>query len=232
MQTVREVISEVRIDLRANNIDEWVPSKYLHSKLQDAASLFIKREADDKRLQKYMDLWVTIDCLEMEEVPLIQCCDLDIPNCKTVMRSKKKLPDVYSTRYGYVLTVSSVDYGRNYTATTPREYQYILNREFVDKSKRYFWIENGHLIIPGSMVQNVRVRGMFLNKAEAVRFNVCGDDSTGCVNLLDQEFVAPEHLLKNIKDATVAAILNSYKQLQQDELPNLNSNEKTNPQGI
>jgi len=231
MQTVREVISEVRTDLRANSVDEWLPSKYIHSKLQSTASLFIKREADDRRLQRYQDLWVEIDCLEMEEIPLIQCCDLDIPNCKTVMRSKKKLPDTYSTRYGYALTISSVDYDRDYIPTTPREYKYIQLREYQDKTKRYYWIENGHLIIPGSMVQNVRVRGMFVNKAEALRFNVCGDDG-GCINFLDQEFIAPEHLLKNIKDATVAAILGSNKQLQTDELPNLNSNEKTNPTKI
>lgn len=232
MQTVREVISEVRNDLRANSIDEWVPSKYIHSKLKGAASLFIKREADDRRLQKYLDIWTVIECLEMEEIPLIQCCNIDIPNCKTVMRSKKKLPDIYSTRYGYAMTISSVDYERDYLATTPREYKYNMNREFVDRSKRYFWIENGHLIIPGSMVQNVRVRAIFVDKAAAVRLNTCGDENTGCVNFLDQEFVVPEHLLKNVKDATTSAILNSYKQLQPDELPNQNANEKTNPAKI
>ena len=232
MQSVREVISEVRIDLRANNIDDWLPSAYIHSKLIDATSLFVKREADDKRLQRYPDLWVTIECLEMEEVDLIQCCDLDIPKCKTVMRSKKKLPNAFSTRFGYVLKVSSVDYDRDYLPTTPREYKYITNREFVDKSKRYYWIENGHLSIPGSLVQNVRVRGMFLNKAEALKFNACGNLDGGCINFLDQDFVAPEHLLKNIKDAVVMSILNSYKQLQADELPNLNSNEKTNQQKL
>lgn len=230
MQSVREVISEVRNDLRANSMDEWLPSKYIHSKLQGSASLFIKREADDRRLQRYPELWVVVECFEMEEVPLVECCNLDIPNCKTVMRSKKKLPSLYSTRYGYCLNISSVDYDRDYFPTTPKEYKYIMNREYQDKSKRYFWIENGHLIIPGSMVEVVRVRGMFINKAEAVRLNTCGDGD--CVNFLDQEFVAPEHLLKNIKEATVASILGSNKQIQPDELPNLNANEKTNPKSV
>lgn len=228
MQTVREAISEVRNDLRLNKIDEWVPSKYIHHKLKGTASLFIKREADDRRLQKYLDIWATIECLEMEEVPLIQCCSIDIPNCKMVMRSKKKLPESYSTRYGYALNVSSVDYDRNYLATTPRDYGNILNREYADKSLRYYWIENGYLIIPDSMVESVRVRGVFLDKSSVLRMNTCNEENN-CVSLLDSIFVVPEHLLKNVKDATTSAIINSYSQLQPDELPNMNANEKTNP---
>lgn len=227
MSTVRQVISEVRTDTRLGSIDEWLPSAYIHSKLIGYAGVFIKRDAEKRAMNVFSDIWTVIECLEMEEIDLIQCCDIDIPNCKTVMRSKKELPKAFETWTGYLLSVSSVDYGTDYLYTTPRGYKYTVNREFVDKSKRYYWIENKRLIIPGSMVERVRVKGMFTNKALAVRMN-CASEEDACINFLDQQFVAPEYLLQNIKDAAVLSILKSVKGLPQDEFPNLNSNEKTN----
>lgn len=228
---VREIISEVRNNTRAVSQDMWIPSKYIHSKLKGFASLFIKREADDKRLYKYTDLWSTIECLELEEVDLISCCDLNIPNCTKVMKSKIKIPEVYSTRFGYLLNISSIDYNRDYLQTTPQQYKYTKSREFQDKSKRYFWIENGYIIVPDSMVTRIRVKGMFTNKAKVLALN-CGTDSLPCTNLLDEDFVAPEHLLQDIKTATTNDILKTFRSIQPDEMPNNNESEKTNPTKI
>lgn len=201
-------------------VDTWIPGKYIHQKGISVAGLFIKREADDKRLFRYTDLWYPIDCLPMEEKNLIECCDVSIPGCKTVMISKDKIPDIYTSRTGYLIQVTSVDYDRDYTITTPKGYKNTQVREFLDKRKRYCWIENGHLVIPNSMVQNVRLNAMFINRAEAMRLN-CKDGD--CIKLLDQPFVAPEHLLDNIKDKVTLDIL---RRPPPDEFPNLNENEK------
>lgn len=227
MSTVREIISEVRNDLRAISIDEWIPAKYLHMKLLGFASLFIKREADDKRLFRYSNLFTTIRCLKMFEEDLIKCCDISIPGCTKVMKSVHKLPKIYSTRYGYLLTVTALDYDKDYIFVTPAQYKYTKSRKFVDKSKRYFWIENNHLIIPDSMVSSVTVKAMFINRAEALRLE-CDAEET-CFRLLDEEIIIPEHLLQNVKDATTTDLLNKYKRSQPDEMANLNSFEKTNP---
>lgn len=225
---VREIISDVRNSVRAVAGDVWIPAKYIHMKLKGITALFIKREADDKRLFKYTELWATIECLKLEETDLVQCCSVSIPSCKKVMKSVDKLPELYSTRFGYLINVSSVDYERDYIQTTPQQYKYTKSREFQDKSKRYFWIENGYLVIPDAMVERVRVRGMFTNKAEALALD-CDSSAAGggCVNLLDQDFVAPEHLLQDIKSATVNEILKTYKAVPPDEFTNLNENDKT-----
>ena len=148
------------------------------------------------------------------------------------MKSVDKLPDAYSTRFGYLLNVSSVDYSNDYIQTTPQQYKYTLSREYQDKSKRYFWIDNGHVIVPVNFdiaPERLRVRGMFLNKADALKADACCSDVKECVSLLDQEFVAPEHLLQDIKSATIGEILKTYKSIVPDEMTNQNENEKTNP---
>lgn len=229
---IREIISEVRNSLRAASVDDWIPGKFIYFKLKGIAALFIKREADEKRLFRYTELWATIKCLEMEEDDLINCCNINIPNCTKVMRSKEKLPEIYSTRYGYLLNVTSVDYYRDYIPVTPQQYKYTKSREFNDTRKRYFWLENGYLIIPDSMVSVVTVKAMFTNKAEALKLDNCNTETNDCIRFLDQDFVAPEHLLQDIKNASIQDILGSNRRLPQDELTNLNSNEKSNPASI
>lgn len=230
--TVREFISEIRNDLNSINIDDWIPGKYIHDKGKAIAALFIKREADTKALNKFPELWVTIPCIPFEEIPLIDCCDLDITSCKTVMRSKEKLPKLYNSRSGSLLTLYSLEYGFRYIQIDPREYSYIQKREYKNPKDRYFWIENEYVVIPDSMVERIRGYGMFQDKAAALRFGSCdcNDTDNSCVKLLDTEFVAPEHILDDIKTATVQKIAGVRKQISPDAYPNHNANERTNPQ--
>ena len=229
MPTNREIIADVRGSLNAANIDTWITSALIYSKLTDVASLFIKREADDRRLFRYAELFTTVNCLEMEELPLIQCCNINIPNCKTVMRSKLKLPKMYSTRYGYLITVTSVDYDRDYKPTVPEQFKYTTLRRFGDPRLRYFWIENGYLVIPNSLVERVNIKIMTPDVEAAQKLNACEDTTPECIGFMDQQFIAPEHLLDDIKTAAYQRLL-PKTQIQEDELPNKNSNEKTNPQ--
>lgn len=224
MPTVSQVISDVRQDLNSVSFDGYIPAKYLHSKLMDVASLFIKREADDRRLYLYPSIWVTIDDLEMEEVPLIGCSDIDVPKCETVMKSLKKLPEIYTTRYGYLANISSLDYTKNYVQTTPKDYLKIVNRKYQNPNLRYFWIYNGYLIIPNAKVRSLVLKAMFRDKAQGLRIEGCKDP--GCIKTLEQEFVAPPHLLKEIKNATVLEIAGVRLKIQQDNYPNLNTDEK------
>lgn len=233
--TVREFISQVRNDLNSINIDDWIPGKYIHEKGKNIAALFIKREADNKALFKYPELWVTIPCVPLEEVPLIDCCNLDIPNCKTVMRSKEKLPKLFNARSGSLITLYPLDYNTTYIQTDPREYNYITKREYKNPKNRYFWIENEYLILPDSMVESIKVYGMFQDKAAALRLSGecgCEDDSDKCIRTLDQEFVAPEHLRDDIVTNTVQKIAGVRKQIQPDTYPNNNANERSNPQTL
>jgi hypothetical protein len=227
---IREFISEIRNSLRSIDPDTWVPGKFIYSKGTGITALFIKREADDKRLFRYTELWTPINCLEMEEQDLIQCCNVSIPNCKKVMVSKETLPKMYSTRFGYLLNVSSVDYDKDYTPTTPQSFKYTQSREFIDKGKRYFWFEKGRVVIPivsetQAGPEVVTVRGMFIHKADALKLDSCVEENK-CALFMDQEFIAPEHLLQDIKNATVIDILKTNRQIQPDENSDLNANRK------
>jgi hypothetical protein len=227
-RTVRQMISDVRQDLKSVNLDQWIPGAYIHRKLIDTAALFIKREADNMRLQMYPDIWVTVDDLVMEESTLIGAADIKVPNCVRVMKSVKELPRIFTTRFGYVLNVSSIDFSGDYVQTTPRDYNNKMNRRFQDPTQRYFWIYNNQLVIPNSFVKSLTLRALFANKADGLKLNGCGNP--GCIRTLDQEFPAPSHLLEDIKKSTVIDIASIREKLIESEYPNLNQNKKVAPQ--
>ena len=226
-RTVRQMISDVRQDLKSVNLDQFIPASYIHRKLIDTAALFIKREADNMRLQVYPDMWVTVDNLVMEESTLIGASDIFVPNCVKIMRSVKELPRIFTTRFGYVLNISSIDYSGDYFQTTPRDYNNKMNRRFQNPTQRYFWIYNNHLVIPNSFVQSLTLRALFANKADGLKLNGC--DSLGCIRMLDQEFPAPSHLIDDIKKATVIDIASIREKLIPSEYPHMNELEKVSP---
>jgi hypothetical protein len=231
---IGDLISEIRNDIRALNIDDFIPPKYIFNKLKGYCSLFIKRDSDNRRLFKLNNLWTTITCLSLQKSSLIQCCDIDIPSCKSVMKSVLQLPELYSTIYGNLINVTSVDGSTVYLQSSPNQYKDLFNREYYNKKQKYFWIENNYLIIPDTEVEVVTVRGMFINGAEAKKLNNCekqiassnSNSNKNCTSILDEEFVCPDYLLAVVKQETLKDILNGFKRIIVDEVPNGNNSDK------
>lgn len=227
--TNRQIISDIITDLRAVNLDDKVPKRYILNKLRDFAALFIKRDAELRRLLNISDIWTDVSCVEMCEAPLVECCDIDIPDCTMVMKSKKKIPETYETIYRELLEVHNPTYAREFKQVTPKEYKNIKLREFQDRRIKYYWISNGFLIIPDSFVQIVTLRGVFVNPADAKKLNSClSSEGEGCVSTLDQQFVCPDYLLPVVKQEVLKDLFNFYKRNVLDESPNLNTNLKVN----
>jgi hypothetical protein len=226
--TNRQIISDIINDLRSVNLDEKVSKRYIHNKLRGYASLFIKRDAEARKLLNITDLWTDVDCVELCEAPLADCCNIDIPDCTTVMKSKKKISEVYETLYRGLLEVHNPIYAKEFREITPKDYKDVKAREFQDRRIKYYWISNGFLIIPDSMVEVVTLRGVFANPAEAKKMSACyqSDSNGGCISLLDQPFVCPDYLVAVIKQEVLKDLFNFYKRNVLDEKPNLNTNEK------
>lgn len=225
--TVRQMISDVRNDLNSINLDQWIPAKYIHQKLIDTTALYLKREADNMRLQEYPDIWVTVDELVMEESELVGASSIPVPSCSRIMKSVKKLPRIFTTRFGYTLNLSSIDFSGDYIPVTPREYNTKKNRRYQDPTKRYFWIYNNHLVVPDSFVESFTLRAIFANKAEGLALNGC--EAMGCIRMLDLEFPAPGHLLSDIKKGTVIEISSIREKIISSQYPHLDALEPKSP---
>lgn len=226
--TNRQIISDIVSDLRANDLDDRVSRRWILNKLRDYAALYIKRDAEARRLFGLADLWVDVPCVELCEAPIVDCCEVDIPGCKTVMRSIKEIPQTYETLYREMIQVFNVEYAKEFRQITPQEYKNIIVREFKDPRIKYFWIQNKHLIVPDSLVKAVTVRGVFINPNDAKKLNSCLTEEEQCSPMLDQPFICPDYLLAVVKSETLKDLYNFYKRSVVDENPNVNTNIKVN----
>lgn len=226
--TNRQIISDIVNDLRALNLDDKVSRRYILHKLRDFTGLFIKRDADARRLLNISDIWTTVDCVELVETPIAQCCHIDIPNCVMVMKSKKKIPETYETLYKELLQVFNPVYAKEFRQTDPQQYKNLLNREYNDKRIKYFWIANNYLIIPDALVTTIALRGVFLNPYEAKKLDSCVSVNDLCNSSLDQPFVCPDYLIPVVKQEVLKDLFNFYKRNVLDEKSNLNTNIKVN----
>ena len=229
--TNNAIISEIINDLRAMSIDDRISKRFVLSKLRGFASLYIKRENDLMKLFKYSSLFTPVSCIKMLPANERECCDIIISKCKSYAKSEKRLPAIYTWRNGLVIMSLISLGGIEYREITPKEYDRILKREFIDKTKKYFWIEDGHIIIPDSEVEFVELTAYFENEFDAKLISECQDktESNSCRNPYDDEFKCPGHLLAIIKDDTIKNLFNYYKRNIVDELSDLNSNNKTSP---
>lgn len=209
MTKVREFISTIRNELNSITLDGRVSNRYLFSKVIQYADIIIKRESDSRRLFNSTNLFKVEDCFELKETSVVNCSNIALPKCRMVMKSILPLPTFYSSIYGNLLIVSSVDDSGRFEMTTPENYKNILNREFKPRTG-YYWINNGYLVTPDSEIEVVKLR--YIPKLELK-------------NGLDTELGVPEWLLADILKYVVTDVRNSFSIIK-DEDPNMNVNIK------
>lgn len=227
--TNRQIISDIVHDLRALNIDDRVSKRYILHKLRDYAALYIKRDAEARRILGIDDLWTDVQCVELCEAPITDCCDIELGECDMVMRTRHKLPESIETLYKNLIQVFNVKYAKEFKQITPQEYKDILVREYKDNRIKYFWIQNGYLIIPDAMITTINIRGIFIDPQEAKKLSSCSEENEdSCISKLDQPFVCPDYLLGIVKQETLKDLFGFRQRQIVDENPNLNTNIKVN----
>lgn len=229
--TVREITSEIQNDLRTVNHDEWLSRRFIFNKLKSLVSYYTRQE-ELWKLFKDESIFILVDCILMEEKPLVDCCNINILTCNQVMRSMKKLPELLLTMYGNIIKVYNIE-GEEYRRTTLSQYRNTLKGEFNSKQK-FFWIQNDYIVILNSQVEVVSIWGLFSDKSKAKKMNECLDESSdyndilksNCDSLLDEEFVCLKHLEAIVKEKALTSLLNSIRRINNDNNLNTNTNIK------
>lgn len=215
MVTYRSICSDIQSELKANNIDDRFSFRFLSSRIKDKIKNFVKQDADNRRFSKLSELWRPFPPIQMIEVLNIDY-PIVTPNCKTLMKSKKKLPKTYSSNYGKLLRIFNISGEREYTLISKIDYVDIQNREYRDKRIKYAWIEDDYLFIPDSQVEVVKALG----------FNEETIECDKCAKPLDTELSIPPYLLDIVKKDIVNELMGSTKRVVVDERPDENSNIK------
>ena len=172
-------------------------------------------------------------------------CEMDVYSCDHLMKSKEKLPAIYSGKFGKIINqVASINFGMVYqNAFTPSQWKSIQKREFKNPDIKYFFFLNGYLYIPilkasEESPEEIRISAAFRDRFEVFKFKqrlgTCEDckKENPCPKLLDFQIVMPDFLEDDIKGKVVIDLANVYLKVVPSEAENLNPNDKNSQRQI
>jgi len=226
MATFRQQISDIRGSHRIMSTDTMITDRAILAEVIDAALLLIKRETNLRKLWATDTLFTTIPCLEMEEVPISECCSYT--SSLTIARSKDKIPRISEGNYNYVIQgVYSIAVmggsGKRLKEISINRYLNLLKLPS-KKNEEYFWINNDYLYVTNPMVEKVRITALFTDiVANYILYpdsDCCGGggvtDEEYCKNPLDRESFIPGYLSKQVSDLVGESLLGSYLRIKED----------------
>lgn len=220
-----EIVSIVVNQLKYTNKDEHISRRFVLRKLRENARNLISQKLRDKSLFREDTLESWIECLEMERIDSVKCDIIEFKNCKDIMVSKKKLPEVIYSKFGAGLTKTySIDGEREYDYITLRQYN--LNKHRRQVNNKYFYIKDDRLYLPDSTVERVNIPVITLETEKIPGINSC-DNSNDCRSIWEFEFIGSDRFLQNIIGLTVQELAQTHKRIPEDENPNMDSNIKS-----
>lgn len=196
--------------------DNKITDRLIAAELRSTSYLLIKQETNKRKLWQSPNLFVPIECIEMINVPLSECCNYTSP-C-TISRSKYQLPKIAEgSVFGLLIQgVYDVNTRQGYDYLPPSRYENTLKLGL--KGKQFvYWIKDKYLYINDPNIELASIYAFFEEDIPD-SLNSCGQ-SVPCVNPLDKEFKFPGYLEYNLKTMVYDALMKTYFSHVQDMNP-------------
>ncbi|MDR1019036.1 MAG: hypothetical protein LBM02_10100 [Lachnospiraceae bacterium] len=181
----------------------------------------------DKTLFRETSLFKWINCVELIEEDVIKCGKLEFKRCKSLMKSKKKLPKTLWSKYGSsIILVTTIDGEKEYKLISQVDYMNLLKRPNNDKFKGKWAIiyPDNYIYLPDSEVRMVNIL-MYTLDEKADDSSDCKDCSD-CESYWDKEVSISDKVREVVIQETLKEIAMRI-QIPKDENPNLDSNQKS-----
>lgn len=215
-----DIVSRVLNGLNSVDKDSRISKRYILNVARNKAEFLIAQKLNSNSLYREDNIYTTISCFELEPIEVVKCDIIEFRRCKSIMKSKNKLPKLINTRYGNSLKeVTALDDETEFKATTPSQYRRDSQRGFSDYT--YYFVKDGYLYLLDSEVERVN---LYLLTLETDKIVSC-DEDCGCKSLWEFDFVVPDKIADVVITETIKEV-SMKKQIPTDENPNLNSNEK------
>lgn len=229
-----DFVSRVMNGLRVLNKDEHVSRRYILKIGQNKSKFYIAQKLLDKTLFRETNLYKTIQCFRLEAIETIKCGIHEFMRCESLMRSRKKIPGlIYSKLGASIASVTSLDSSTVFLPTTLKSYLISKGRKLSKQlNLKYYYIQDNYIYLPDSEVEYVNITYIPIDESELDECNECQNDSkesddNPCKSIWDYDFIVPDKLSEQVIQETIQEV-SMIRQVQEDELPNGDSNQKTN----
>lgn len=219
MSTLREVVSSVRSTSKLISGDNSINDRTIANELRSSALKIIRQYTNRRLLWETDSIFTVIPCLEMETIPIGECCTYT--SDKMVTRSKHKLPTIAEGNYMYLIQgVYSLDLNKSVIGITINRYINILKLG-LKGNDIYYWIHDHHLYCSSEFVSTLKVVAYIDGDLEPeVEFPDCPCEHAiikdRCKNPLDEEFKCPGFLVDDVVDIVKNTLLSEYFKIPLD----------------
>ena len=226
MATYREIVSRIENSLNSLTKDTFIPRRYILSVFKSKAEFFMAQKLFDKTLFRETSLFKWVNCVQMVEEDVIKCGKLEFKRCKSLMKSKKKLPKVLWSKYGSsVILVTTIDGEKEYKLISQVDYMNLLKRPNSEKfTGKFAIIIDDYLYLPDSEIKMVNILIYTLDE-KADDLSDC-KECDDCESYWDKEVLISDKIREVVIQETLKEV--SMKlQIPKDENPQGDSNIKS-----
>lgn len=222
MATNRDIVGKVRSLLKLSSTDFLISDRLILSVLLPVNKKLVCQQLTRRIGASSPNLFTTIPCLPMTQVPISDCCEIQGDGCM-ISRSKDQLPDIVDTYYGLAIdAVKSVDKkAKKFNElNSPDRYNNILKIYPNNKDKYYFFF-NKYLYVTDPDIEVIYLSAFFSDVVDPDQFSSCGNADRSCpVNKLDLEWKSLPKLEDDIVKMTMEEILTTYRNINGDNTSN------------
>jgi hypothetical protein len=196
MEKRSDTISRVRNLIKGTKQKDFLTDRFLYSLVLKYAKLYLKRLDDQNKIMRFQSLFVTLPCVELEEVDKVEACCGGIKSGCIIKRTKYPLPDVFEGTYGPLFrTISSIDGSFICIKTNPATFTDIANSStFKYNRNKYYWYIDKRLYFPNIEWDAVKVEILPEGTVESY---LCDGDV--CKLRQDEQTHIPEYLFAEIE---------------------------------
>lgn len=224
MSTGRQLVSGIRSVNKLINGDNNITDRVIYRVLRSSATLLIKRETNQRKLWNSPNLFTPIECLEMEPVPLSECCEYKNP-C-TIARSKLKIPRISEGIFGLLIQSVFSPGKKKFDYASPDRFVNLLSLGV--NTKKYYWIYNDYLYVSDENIGFIDMLAYFDEDFNPADYSTCCKQQTDdcAVNPLDRKFPIPSYLEKQLLDLVSDTLNKTYFRHKVDDDTNAKDDEK------
>lgn len=230
MGTNRDIVSRVRSTHKLLSADNTINDRTVLAECKAVSRLLIKQRLDKRLLYQSPNIFTTIDCLELEEAPIAECCDF-ISNIM-IAKSKHPLPKVGEGNFGLAFQgVFGVEHNIKLKEITPARYANMQKLGLINKDVYYWIMPNKHLYVTDPNVKVIKVIAYFEEDIpDYILFPDCPCSTKKknlCPEPLDEEFKCPGYLEDTVVKMVSQTLLSTYFRIPNDHTSD-NKDDQTN----
>lgn len=221
MMTNKEAVSKIINSFKLLNKDERISRRYVLRLLRDASKNLISQKLLDRTISEEQNLYSKIECFEFEKVEVVSCPIIEFRKCTTLMRSKRKLPELVFSRNGAsIKEIVSVDDLTEVYLTTPDQYRRDRKRKYYHNEDTYLYVDSdNYAYIVDKEVYAVNITVLTIKTDEVAASSACSKD-LDCKSGWEYDFIVPDKLQDTVFKEVLQILSNPFMARREDQNPN------------